>query len=99
MVAERLDVDALASDDLPATVNVPFDVRDVVNTPSVARRSAVKNDAVEVALVNDADTAERRLAKRLEDVALVDELFVAMRLEIVVVASVEVPVTDNVPVA
>ena len=105
-----------------------------MNTASVALRSAVKNDPVDVAFVNDAVTAVRRLEKKLDDVAfvvdaltakrfvevlfvddefvkrpfvakrlvevlLVDELFVVMRLEIVVVASVEVPVTDSVPVA
>jgi hypothetical protein len=54
-----------------------------VNIPSVARRSAVKNDPVEVALVNDAVTALKNEVKKLDDVALVVDAFVAKKLVVV----------------
>jgi hypothetical protein len=81
----RADDDALPRVLCPVTVRVPFEVRELVNTPSVARRSRVKNDPVEVALVNDADTAERRDEKKLDDVALV---FVRLAIVPLVLVSV-----------
>jgi fumarate reductase subunit D len=67
-----------------------------VNTPSVARRRAVKNDPVEVAFVNEAESAENAEAKRLDEVAFVVELFVAAKLFVAVALStvilVKIPV-------
>jgi hypothetical protein len=59
-----------------------------VNTPLVAVRSAVKNEVVDVALVNDADTAERRLVKKLVDVAFVVEAFVATNVVAVALVAI-----------
>jgi hypothetical protein len=78
-----------------------------VNAPSVARRSAVKNDPVDVALANDADTAERMFVKKLEEVALVFVRLVIVPLVEVRVFAVRAvaealpsavcPVTESVP--
>jgi hypothetical protein len=87
--AERLVVEALASVLCPVTARVPFDVSDVVKTASVARRSEVKNDPVEVAFVNDDDTAVKNEAKRFDDVAFVVEALTAAKL-LVAVALVKV---------
>jgi hypothetical protein len=82
-------------------------VRELEYTPSVARRSAVKKDPVDVALVNDAESAVRREEKMFVLVALVKtaedadrtlkDAEDAVREVAVVVARVEVPVTVSVP--
>ena len=92
--------------DLPDTVNVPFDVNDVVATidpPVIEEPERVVMYAV---------IPLKRLAKKLEDVALVllrlvivpdaavkfvVEATKAERLVIVVVASTDVPVAVKVP--
>jgi hypothetical protein len=65
-----------------------------VNTPSVALSNAVKNEPVEVAFVNDAERAVKRSEKKVDEVALVMETFVAKKL--VEVADVKVGVSENV---
>ena len=54
-----------------------------MKTPSVARRSAVKKEPVEVALVKDAATALKKVAKRLVLVELVVEPLVEVKLVVV----------------
>lgn len=98
LVVEMLDVEALARLVCPCTVRVPWEVKEFVNIPSVARSKAVKKEPVEVALVNDADTAFSSVAKKLDEEALERVVLVAIRLDIVVVAKVVVPTTVNVPV-
>ncbi len=66
--------------EVPVTASVPCDVRELVKIPSVALRSAVKNEPVDVALVNDAETAERSDVKKLDEVLFVRVAFVAKRL-------------------
>ena len=63
----------VAKVEVPTTVRVPCEVRELVKIPSVARSSAVKKDPVEVALVKDAATALKKVAKRLVLVLLVVE--------------------------
>ena len=63
----------VASVEVPVTANVPFEVSELVKIPSVALRSAVKNEPVEVALVNEAETALKSDAKKLDEVAFVVE--------------------------
>jgi hypothetical protein len=68
---EKLVVEALESVVCPVTVRVPLEVRELVKIPSVARRRDVKKDPVEVALVNDDETAVRTDEKKDEEVAFV----------------------------
>jgi hypothetical protein len=84
----------------PDTASVPCEVSELVKIPSVARSNAVKNDPVEVALVNDAVTAFNIEAKRLDEVALVVELFVAKKLVLVALVNTDdEPLrVENVPV-
>jgi hypothetical protein len=70
-VTESVEAVVVANVDVPVTARVPFEVRELVKIPSVERRSAVKKDPVDVALVKDAERAVRRDVKKLEDVALV----------------------------
>jgi hypothetical protein len=56
-----VDAVVVAKVEVPDTARVPCDDKELVKIPSVARRSAVKKEAVEVALVKDAESAERRL--------------------------------------
>jgi hypothetical protein len=84
-------------------------VRELEKTPSVARRSAVKKLPVDVALVKDAERAERRLdtvrefVVRTLVVILVAEALervvvpVTVRVDAVVVAKVVVPKTESIP--
>lgn len=81
--AERLVEDALARVVCPETVRVPLEVRELVKIPSVARRSAVKKEFVDVALVKDADRAVRREEKKVEEVAFVNEAEVEKRFVLV----------------
>ena len=86
-VAERLVAVVVARVEVPDAVSVPFEVSEVVKTPSVARRSAVKKDPVEVALVKDADTAFRSVVKSVVTVPTVVDEF----------PNVDCPVTERVP--
>jgi hypothetical protein len=75
LVVEKLDEDALPSVDCPTTLRVPCEVREEV---------AVMSPPVRVLMV--AVRARKRVAKRLDEVALVKVELVATRL--VVLASV-----------
>jgi hypothetical protein len=94
-VVEMFEVDALARLVLPATVSVPFETREEVNTAFVAVKNAEKNDPVDVALVNEAAVAAKRLAKRVDDVAFVVDALVAK--SVVAVADPTVKLV-NIPV-
>jgi hypothetical protein len=56
----REDAVVVARVEVPVTARVPLEVRELEKTASVARRSAVKKEPVEVALVKEAERAERR---------------------------------------
>ena len=79
----RVEAVVVARVEVPTTVSVPCEVRLLVKIPSVARRSAVKKEPVEVALVKDAATALKKVAKRLVLVLLVVEPLVEVKLVVV----------------
>lgn len=86
-LAERVVAVVVAKVEVPVTDRVPFEVREFVKIPSVARSNAVKKDPVEVALVKDAETALRRVEKSVVTVpTVVEEL-----------PKVDCPVTARVP--
>jgi hypothetical protein len=58
--AENAVAVVVARVEVPETARVPFEVRELVKIPSVARRSAVKKLPVEVALVKEAERADKR---------------------------------------
>jgi hypothetical protein len=92
-VVVREDAVVVARVEVPVTARVPLEVRELEKTASVARRSAVKKLPVEVALVKDAERAERRLDTVRE---LVVRTFV-VKEDAVVVAKVVVPVKVLLP--
>ena len=79
----RVEAVVVARVEVPTTVSVPCEVRLLVKIPSVARRRAVKKEPVEVAFVNDAATALKKVAKRLVLVLLVVEPLVEVKLVVV----------------